>query len=67
MPYTQADADRLRAAIAKGASKIELNGEKVEFRSLADMRETLNMIESELAGGQRSAFRISYPRASRGL
>ncbi len=67
MPYTQADADRLRAAIAKGASKIELNGERIEFRSLADMRETLNMIEGELAGGEKAFFRISYPRAGRGL
>lgn len=67
MSYTRADADRLRSAIAKGISKAELNGERVEFRSLADMKETLRMIESELAGQSGAGFGISYPRTTRGL
>lgn len=67
MAFTQADADRLRQAIAKGASRLELNGEKVEFRSLAEMKETLRMIEAELAGPFSPAFGINYPRTTRGL
>lgn len=67
MAYTQADADRLRSAIAKGASEVEVNGERVRFRSLADMRATLAMIENELAGRSGSAFGISYPKTPRGL
>jgi len=67
MSYTQADADRLRASIAKGAAEVEVAGERVKFRSLAEMRATLAMIEAELAGGRGPAFGVSYPRTTRGL
>lgn len=67
MSYTQADADRLRASIAKGASEVEVAGERVRFRSLAEMKETLAMIEGELAGLRGPAFGVSYPRTTRGL
>ncbi|MCG6111320.1 MAG: hypothetical protein MEQ74_03915 [Paracoccus sp.] len=67
MAYTQADADQLRANIAKGITSAEVNGEKVTFRSLADMRATLAMIEAELAGMGGGAARVSYPRTTRGL
>ncbi|WP_017999918.1 hypothetical protein [Paracoccus sp. N5] len=67
MPFTQADAERLRAAIAKGVSEAEVNGERVRFRSLAEMKETLIMIEDVLAGRASGAFRVSFPRTTRGL
>lgn len=67
MPFTQADAERLRAAIAKGVSEAEVNGERVRFRSLAEMKETLIMIEDDLAGRASGSFRVSYPRTTRGL
>lgn len=67
MAYTQADADRLRSAIAKGVASAELNGEKLTFRSLGDMRATLAIIEAELAGLSGGAARVSYPRTTRGL
>jgi hypothetical protein len=68
MAFTQSDADRLRSAIAKGVSSVELNGEKVTYRSLAEMKEALRMVEGELAGGAGAgAFRVNYARAGRGL
>ncbi|OWJ69829.1 hypothetical protein CDV50_16040 [Haematobacter massiliensis] len=67
MAFTQADADRVRAAIAKGVSSVEVNGEKVAFRSLAEMRETLRMIEDELAGAASGRFGVAYARTTRGL
>ena len=67
MAYTQADADRLRSSIAKGASEVEVAGERVRFRSLADMKETLAMIEAGLSGSKGPAFAVSYPRTGRGL
>lgn len=67
MAFTQADADRVRAAIAKGVSSVELNGEKVTFRSLAEMRETLRMIEDDLSGASAGRFGVGYARTSRGL
>ncbi|RWR31348.1 hypothetical protein D2T31_04945 [Sinirhodobacter populi] len=67
MAFTQADADRVRAAIAKGVSSVELNGEKVTFRSLQEMKETLRMIEDELAGASAGRFGVGYTRTTRGL
>lgn len=48
MSYSQADADRLRRAIASGVLRSRVRGEETEFRTLDDMRETLRMIEREL-------------------
>lgn len=68
MAFTQADADRLRAAIAKGVSHAKVNGEELTFRSLAEMKETLRMIEAELAGTAAAAgFAVGYARTTRGL
>ncbi|SCY61689.1 phage head-tail joining protein [Paracoccus tibetensis] len=67
MAFTHADAAALRAAIAKGASSLELNGEKVSYRSLKEMRETLAMIEAELSATPAGLSRVSYPRTTRGL
>lgn len=67
MAFTQADADRLRSAIAKGASSLRLNGEEVTFRTLAEMKETLRMIEAEIAGTPVARFGVSYARTVRGL
>lgn len=49
MAWTQADADALKAAIAKGESRVTFADRSVEYRSLADMREALALIEAELA------------------
>jgi len=68
MAFTQDDADRLRAAIAKGVSHARINGEELTFRSLADMKETLRMIEAELTGiGTAAGFSVGYVHTSRGL
>ncbi|MBW7057304.1 hypothetical protein KY389_11470 [Paracoccus bogoriensis] len=67
MAFTPADAAALKAAIAKGVQSVEINGEKVSYRSLAEMRQALQMIEDELAGQPRGAARVSYPVTSRGL
>jgi len=68
MAFTQEDADRLRAAIAKGVSHARVNGEELTFRSLADMKETLRMIEADLAGSAAApGFSVGYARTTRGL
>lgn len=69
MAFAQADADRLRAAIAKGVSHAKINGEELTFRSLAEMKETLRMIENDLSGGAGAAARFAtgYARTTRGL
>ncbi|HBM60868.1 MAG TPA: hypothetical protein DD444_16975 [Citreicella sp.] len=67
MAWTQADADAIKAAIAKGVTRVRLNGEEVQYRSLVEMRATLRMIEDEVQGRAAGAFGVSYPRTSRGL
>ncbi|HJQ60824.1 MAG TPA: hypothetical protein VJ890_28225 [Vineibacter sp.] len=49
MAWTQTDADRLRKAIAQGVLTVEHDGKRTTYRSLAEMRETLAMIEGSLS------------------
>lgn len=67
MAFTQADADNLRRAIARGVRKLKINGEEVEYNSLAEMKSALAMIEAELAGTSGSGFTTTYPRMGRGF
>jgi hypothetical protein len=46
--YTQADADKLRAAIATGAKRVRFQGHETEFHSLDEMRRLLADIEREV-------------------
>ena len=67
MAFTQAQIDALRAAIATGALTVRnANGEFVTYRSLAEMRQALAMMEGETAGAT-ARRRVSgfYPTFSR--
>jgi len=57
--YTQTDINRLRAAIAKGASQVKMGEEQVTFRSLTEMRSLLAEMESTVSG---SVSRQHYPQ-----
>ena len=46
MSYTQAQVDALRAAISSGATRLRMNGEEVQYRSLAEMRSVLAEMEA---------------------
>ena len=67
MAYTQDDANKLRAAIARGAKRLRMNGEEVEYRDLDEMRSVLREIEADLAGADRNAVSVIYPTTGRGL
>lgn len=56
MAYTQADLDALQAAMAKGARRVKMNGEEVEFRSIDVMERTERRIKKAL--GQISSKRL---------
>lgn len=49
MAWTQADADRIRRAIAQGVLEVEHDGKRVKYRNLDEMQRTLAMIDGELA------------------
>lgn len=61
MPFSQADADNLRAAIATGARRVRFeDGRETEYRSLPEMERALALVEtaiSSTAPGER--FRSS--------
>ena len=64
--YTQADVDRLRAALARGVLKATINGESVEYASMAEMRKQLEIMRADLTGVARG-LRVHFPTTSRGL
>lgn len=48
MAYTQSDLDALQSAMARGARRLKMNGEEVEFRSLSEMERLETRIKQDL-------------------
>ncbi|WP_370045490.1 MULTISPECIES: phage head-tail joining protein [Salipiger] len=67
MAYSQDQVDALRAALARGVTRVRMNGEEVQYGSLAEMRRQLREMEAELAGAPVSGPVVSYLKTSRGL
>lgn len=67
MAYSQTDVDALKAAVAKGVTRLRMNGEEVQYGSLAQMRRQIRVMEDELAGRASTSISISYPYTPRGL
>jgi hypothetical protein len=49
MAFTEVDITALKAAIAQGALRVRFGEREVTYRSLAEMKEILGMMESEVA------------------
>lgn len=50
--FSQADIDQLKAAIASGALSVRYaDNRQVQYRSLAEMREILRMMQDEVRAG----------------
>jgi hypothetical protein len=59
--FSEADAVALRAAIATGALKVRYaDGREVTYRSLAEMREILGMINSSTSGDQSRTSVVGF-------
>lgn len=67
MAYSQADIDALKAAVARGATRLRMGDEEVQYASLSEMRRQIGVMEAELAGQKTGALTISTPRTLRGL
>jgi len=65
MAWTQQDYDNLKAAIATGTKKVKYADKEVEYRSLADMKQTLADIADEL-GLTANMSRKKYAGVSSG-
>jgi hypothetical protein len=48
MPYTQADADAIKEAIASGAYSVKYADKEVVYKSTDALRTALTLIEAEL-------------------
>lgn len=67
MAFTQADLDKINAALVKGAAVAEVthNGKKVVYRGIKEIREAKELIEREL--GTQPKTRRLYAKTSKGL
>lgn len=61
--YTSADLTAIRQAIAKGATRVKMGDEEVQYRSLAEMKQIASDIEGSLNGRRMTRH---YPHFSRG-
>jgi hypothetical protein len=62
VPYTQADIDALTAKIASGVASAGYGDKRTEFRSLADLRQILNDMNTAVSGASRlRQIRIMSP------
>jgi hypothetical protein len=59
--YTVEQRDQLKAAIAKGVTRLRMGNEEVQFDSLDQMLRRLALMDAELAG-QTGASRQVYPQ-----
>lgn len=64
--FTQDDLDKLEKAISTGARSVEYSNGKVEYRSLAEMLQTRELMRREL-GQNVPAIATAKPKTSKGL
>lgn len=70
MSFTKDDLEAVNSAIASGELVVEVNGRKVQYRSIKELLEARRLIAADLAGQQgkkRSAFRGFAVRIDRGI
>lgn len=70
MSFTKDDLSAIKEAIASGELVVEVDGKKIQYRSIKELLEAKRMIEAELAGQagvKRSAFRGFRVMVDRGI
>jgi hypothetical protein len=67
LPFSQAQLDSLTQLIASGVNSAGYGDKRTEFRSLSDLRQILNDIETQLNGGKRTRQIRMYSPADKGL
>lgn len=64
MSYSQTDLDTLKAAISKGVTRVRMNGEEVQYRSLGEMLQTVSIIERSLGVARVSHYQPGFERGT---
>ncbi|OLS45963.1 hypothetical protein BV509_17445 [Rhodovulum sulfidophilum] len=67
MAHTQDELDALKAAFARGVTRVRFNGEEVQYDSATALLKRIRIIEADLAGHGAGGISVSYPRTLRGL
>ena len=68
MAWTQADADKLRAAMAQGLRRVTIADQTTEFQDLDAMRKLLKDMEADIAAAAgASAGRTFLVQHGRGI
>lgn len=57
--WTAEQLAAIKAAYAKGAAEIQLNGERIRFRSLAEMERIINRMESSVTNRTQPVARFA--------
>lgn len=68
MAFTQTDLDNINAAIATGELSVEVNGRKVQYRSMDDLMKARDVISTDLASAaasttsstRRGSYRVTF-------
>lgn len=66
MAWTQAEIDALKTAIGLGVTQVSYQGRTTTYRSLAEMRATLKMMEGDVDAGGTTPRRTTYASFRRG-
>jgi len=67
LAFSDAQITVLEAAIARGVLEVQQGTERVKYRSLAEMRDTLGLMKAERDGSATAAIKTTIPLTSRGL
>lgn len=61
MAFTQADVDALKRAIAdgRGARSVTFGDQSVTFSSIAEMKELLALMQTEVNGSTQRTYRLA--------
>lgn len=62
MPVTQADLDRLNAAITNGERQVVLDGQSITYRSVAELITARNDVQKQLNRATIAADTTAKPR-----
>jgi hypothetical protein len=70
MPFTSSDLANVDAAIASGELAVEVNGKRITYRSVDELKEARTLILGDIAaagssagGTRRGAYRVTFTTA----